>query len=243
MKRIFLISMLFLAVPSWAAWTVVQHNVKSCLATSATCAITVASTGTGNVIAIGMSVGNNTDLIVSVSGGGTFTHPATACHAVNSTTRGSDCAYTLASTSGATSITVTRTAAVSAWQIGIAEYSFTSSPVSLDTGTPQIRTQASAVTSCPGVALTLAGTNDVIFQIDSSANPSSISTPFLFISDFSGNGGGYASSINTIGGAAPTWTQSSAASALSAIAFTETGGAPTPVRVNKRKKLEKLQSF
>jgi hypothetical protein len=219
---------LLLSCPAWATWAVVQHTSNTCTTASQTCNIAVSSTGTGNVIVIGIGIASNAEQIVSVSGGGTYTHPATACHSADGTTRGADCAYTLASTSGTTTITVTRTDATSfGWNASATEYSFTSGPVSLDTGTPQVRDQTTTVTGPAGVTLTLSGTNDAIYQMIEGTAPTAVTSPYSTNQNFSANLGA-ASSINTVSGTAPTWTQTSAKAALSAIAFTETGGGASP---------------
>lgn len=244
MKRLILLSMLLVSVsPAWATWTVVQHTSIGCTSGSSTCNITVSSTGSGNVIVIGIGIVDAVEQIVSVSGGGTYTHPATGCHGVDATgPKGSDCAYTLSSTSGTTTITVTRTDATThAWVAGATEYSFTSGPVSVDTGTPQVRDQSSAVTSPAGVTLTLAGSNDAIYQMIEGTTVTAISSPYSTNQNFTANGG-FASAINTVSGTAPTWTQSSSKAALSAIAFTETASS-SATGLNKRRKLAKLQTF
>lgn len=244
MKRLFLISMLLVSVsPASATWTVVQHVSNTCTAASATCNVAVSSTGTGNVIVIGMGIVDATEQIVSVSGGGTYTHPATACHGSDATgPKGLDCAYTLSSTSGTTTITVTRTDATShVWVCAATEYSFTSGPVSVDTGTPQVRDQSTSVTTPAGVTLILAGTNDAIYQMIEGATPTAVSGTYSTNQNFSGNGG-FASLINTATGSVPTWTQTSSRAALSAIAFTETASS-SATGLNKRRKLAKLQTF
>lgn len=222
MKRFLLLLLLLCSLPSWATWTVVQHKISgACTASSSTCAVTVTSTGTGNVIVIGMAIASNVEAIVSVSGGGTYSHPA-GCNGTSGSTFGTDCAYTLASTSGTTSITVTRTDATThTWRVAATELSFTSGPVSVDSGSPQTRTQTTAVTNPAGVTLTLTGSNDAIYQMILSTTPSAITSPYSTNVDFSGPGG-FAVSINTVSGTAPTWTTASSAAALSAIAFTET---------------------
>lgn len=230
MKRAFQLSVLalFLSCPAWATWTVVQHKISTaCSTVGTTCAVTVTSTGSGHVIVIGMGVLDNTDQIVSVSGGGTYTHPAT-CHAVDLLVKGTDCAYTLSSTSGTTSITVTRTAASgNNWTVAATELSFTNGPVSVDTGSPGTRDQTTTVTNPAGVTLTLAGSNDAIYQIITGTSPTAISSPYNTNSDFL-SGEGFATAINTVSGTAPTWTQSSSRACLSAIAFTESAATSTP---------------
>lgn len=224
MKSILRFAAFFLALscPAWATWTVVQHVLSgACGTTSNTCAVTVASTGSGNVIVVGIGIGSTTQHITAVSAGGTFTIPPSACFSTDTAGKGTDCAYTLSSSSGVTSITVTRSNTSSAaWRVGITELSFTSGPVSVDTGSPQTRDQTVSTTTPAGVALTLAGSNDAVFQIINGVSPTNVSVPYNTASDF-GSNAGFATNINTTDGTAPTWTQSNGHAALSAIAFTE----------------------
>jgi hypothetical protein len=188
----------------------------------------VSSTGSGNVIVVGFSGGSAVlpaqEKISSVSGGGTYTHPA-GCAGYDSVAgRFTDCAYTLSSTSGATSITVTRNSTNGVnWYISVTELSFTSGPVSVDAigavdDTTGLRSQL-------GVGLTLGGTNDAIVQIiNGGATESSISSPTgasYSYTNFADHAG-FATAINTTTGAAPTWTSQVALRAAgSAIAITE----------------------
>jgi hypothetical protein len=132
---------------------------------------------------------------------------------------GSDCGYTLSSKSGYSVITVTRTDSTSyIWRISATEYSFTASSIAFDV--VGNRDQSTNSTSPLGVALTLSGSNDVIYQLDGTGVPSAISSPYNTYADFGAHLGA-ASSINTNSGAAPTWTQSNNHAALSGIAFKE----------------------
>lgn len=222
-RSLIVVMVMCLSSQMWATWTVVQHKISSaCSTVSSTCAVTVTSTGAGHVIVIGMGIQLNTDQIVSVSGGGTYTHPATACHGADSTVKGTDCAYTLSSTSGTTSITVTRTSTTAVnWTVAATELSFTSGPVSVDTGTPGVRDQTTTTTSPAGVTLTINGTNDAIFQMITGTTLTAVTSPYSTAVDFLTNYG-FATSINSVSGVAPTWTQTSSRASLSAIAFTET---------------------
>lgn len=226
-KWIFIFIFFVLVNPAWATWTLVQNVISSaCTTNSSTCAVTVASTGSGHVIFIGLLGEIASMTISSVSGGGAYTHPS-ACAASESGTnvRASDCAYTLASTSGTTSITVTRNSSTSsAWHICAAEVSFTASSVSVDTGNANgnTNTSTSASTSATGVTLSILGSNDVIFQILSGGTPTAINESYAGV--FAAATGS-ATLINTTTGTAPTWTQSSNQWAASAIAVAEAAAA------------------
>ena len=212
-------------------FTVTQFAVNTaCTATSQTCDVTVSSTGSGHVLAAGTVLNINDGGITAVSGGGTWALcPASGCYQTDNNARTTDLAYCLSSTSGATTITVTRTTTTSAtWQAAVWELSFTGSSASLDTFGK--RQQSTATTSPAGVTLTLTGSNDAIIQIirTGGTTPSAISAPYNL---HAGSGGaGWAESINTVSGTAPTWTTGSGRAALSAIAFAEITSSTTVPR-------------
>ena len=206
-----------------ATWAVVQQVTSSvsCTTTNATCNLTVASTGSGHLIVVAMGIAHTGEYITGVSGGGTYTAFAGNTCAGQETSGGVlavDCAYTLSSTSGATTITVTRTDTTSyGWRIGMIELSSTAA-MSLDSGCPQVGDQTTSTTSPTGVTLTPLGVNDVIIQNIFGNVPTAISSPYNTYSSFSQNLG-VGASLNTLSGTAPTWTQTSGKAALSAVCF------------------------
>lgn len=213
---------LLTAAPAWASFTLVQHPLNaSCSSGNATCSVTVSSTGAGHlIVAIAGTNAGTADPISSVSGGGTYTN-CSNCSIANSGSGTLDAAYTLNSTSGATSISVTMSSAPSAvWKVEILEYSFTNGPISLDASGSTSNTTSTS--SPPGQGLAVAGLNDVIVQaIKVGPNATAISGSYTSPADFSGSYG-WAGWVNTITGTAPTWTSSaSSQSAVLGIAFTE----------------------
>jgi hypothetical protein len=167
--------------------------------------------------------------VSSVSGGGTWVHPA-GCAGTDSTAGSSDVAYSLSSTSGATTVTVTHTLTSMSDVVNFAEYSFTGTSVSFDACNN--RDQSTAAANIAGATLgSLTGTNDVIVQIGSFAgtasgcgsqggtngNPSAFPT-----------GDAFCGFINTTTTTANTYASSSGRAALSVIAMKEnTGGTAT----------------
>lgn len=227
-RRIFFVlALLCLSCPAWATWTVVQHALLSsnCTATSNTCALTVSSTGSGHLIIVGMGIGAVGEYITGISDGGSTyvvnsgNLAGNACAGQDAgAPYGSDCGYTLSSASGETTITVTRTDATSyLWRISATEYSFTASSIAFDV--VGNRDQSTNTTSPAGVTLSLTGSNDAIYQLDSTGSPSAISALYT-VSDFAAHLGA-ASCYSSCTGTAPTWTQLTNHAALSAIAFTE----------------------
>lgn len=220
-----LLLFLVFALPCWATWTAVAKNSHTCSNATNTCNLTVTSTGTNHVILIGVHyVSSGGQLTISsVSGGGSYTAPAGCASYLASQIIGAACAYTLASTSGATTITVNLSANVSnAWDIDAREYSTTSTAAFDVVGTSQ---PASSATPA-GVTLSLTGTNDVIFQLATTVNAvTAVNSPWSATLETQ-NGNGYADSINTGSGTAPTWTcSSSSLSVMAAIAIKEAAGA------------------
>lgn len=224
MKKLIAIALCFCITPSWATWTFL-HSANSTCGTG-TCAITVTSTGSGNLLVATGGRGG--------SGAGSMTSPTNGCsaswtHDANALNSGApgfeDIWYCLNSASGVTSITLNTAATFDHGTVS--EYSTTSGPPLADVCSN--RTGATA-TSQPGVTLTLTGTNDVIVQGASCAATITAVSPLAYHAPFAvPNGNGVAGSTNTASGTAPTWTEGSSNNNLSACAFMETtGGAVFP---------------
>lgn len=227
MKKLLLLAAILVSSHAYAGtWALVAggDNVNNaCANGSATCAVTVQSTGSGNLTVIWCKFSNTADTISSVSDGsatyGLCT--ASACHSSDSTNaNGTDIAYALSSTSGKTSITVTKSSTNNAWVCRILQYSTTAGPAVYDVGGN--RNQSTNTTSPAGVTLTLGGSNDVIIQSDLASVPTAISGSYTTPADFDGTRNyGVAGWVNTSSGSAPTWTQTNSRSSLSAVAFKE----------------------
>lgn len=130
---------------------------------SPTCSITVPSTTAGNLLYVEASTEVSGDYISSISVGGTWVIPTTGCQQQITTpaTLNISCAYSLSATGGTTSISITMAGSSSAVGIAIAEVHRTSGTWVLDTDAAS--TTAAGFTQNMQ-ALTLSGTNDVIFQ-------------------------------------------------------------------------------
>lgn len=185
--------------------TLVQHPHNGACTTGTTCAITVASTGTGHLLFAIATGGNNA--IQSVSGGGTWA----LCTTSECRSGKSDIAYCLASTSGATTVTITFTGSNSGAAAAVFEYSFTGSSASYDKGGNNTLSGQAGSNPATGIALTLTGTSDVIVQSmwGNVVNVTAVSAPYTQPADFNG-GIGYVGAINTSSGTAPSWTMSGA---------------------------------
>jgi hypothetical protein len=234
MKRTLLLfaAMLFLfPLTANASFTFVQHQVNTACANSTTCAVTVTATGSGNALGlIAFPINNVT--ISSISGGGTWASPS-GCNTYSSSDgTGQACAYSLSSSSGATSITVTFSGASGGGQIEFLEFSFTAASVVLDPGATPANARNSGATQetpVPGPALTLTGTNDVIMQ--GMAPSTSASAINLGYTGFFNNGYGTAYLLNTTNGSAVSWTVGATAWNVScALVLAESSGSthPTP---------------
>jgi len=231
MKRL-LILFLFFCSPAWATFTVVHQekcNTSGACASGNTAgsfsiattgtAITITSTGSGNLVFISaVNTGGAADYITAASGGGSWTCPSTLQVRNSSIGSISGC-YNYAITNGTTSVTLT-SGVTSGYYLIVWEVSFTASSVTLDVlGTNGSNTASS---SPSGQALTLTGSNDIIFQIiRDSYTMSAISSPY---SNFlaTASTAGYAASLNTTSGTAPTWTAAgSQTSVIAAVAIEE----------------------
>lgn len=176
-------------------WSMVQHSSNTaCSSTSATCSVTVTSTGSGHLLVITAVYGSSsTDITISsTSGGGTSTH-CTNCHATrDSSGDEEDISYILSSTSGATSISVTMSSSAFSgnWIATVEEYSWTGGgSAALDTSN-SVQDNTSC-TTCNLPSLTLTGTDDVVlYDLNSSqgttapggiwTNPADVNTTGVF---------------------------------------------------------------
>ena len=227
--------------PAWATWSTVQTvstpTNTTCSTGATTCAISVSSSGVGHIIGISfgcdsISFTGSCTLVSATDNAGTpdtFSTPVCGFDA----TRGRNvcAAYTLSSTGGATTVTLTRTSSTGYnWAFAVYEIATSAGPAVLDTtGTID---DSMSMTSQPGVALTLTGVNDAIIQAMDAAKSIgalSITNPYsnqVFVSHYASG-----LAINTASGGAPTfaWPLSGVAAAV-AIAFKETvpPSAPTP---------------
>lgn len=192
-------------VAGGATATLIQHPVVDCVGTVSTCAVTVSSTGTGHLLVITAAGGGATATITGISAGGTFV-PCTGCTVTGAATGVSlEGGWVLSSTSGVTSITVTFSTTLGHPVVSIAEYSCTGT-ISHDVdGTVD---SSSNTSPFPGVALTLAGTNDVITQWAGgvAVDPTAISGAYTAFIDHPAAGFAFAAAINTVVGTAPNWT-------------------------------------
>jgi hypothetical protein len=242
MRKFLCIAILLCALPSWATWSIVQTKCNAACAGGTTCGITTSATGTGNLIVVGSIVDftGATQSISSVSGGGTYTH-STVARAV---TGGEiDMSYTLASTAGATTITLTLSASTvsNQWRACMAEFSSSTGGIALDTGaTPQASNSiASAAPVSP--ALTVSGANlAVVSEILWGGTITGASSPYN-VSGLQPNGNGFAVAINIVSGSGAAWTPTTVnTGGAAAIAFKENAGGAATKGFSKEQKLEKF---
>jgi hypothetical protein len=243
MRKLFCLIVLLLCSQAWGTITVVQSHVDtsqvSCSA-GACAGMTVTSTGSGHTGVVAVTTDVTGDQISTITcnvscPNWTTSHSSPVC--AGSDTAGSastDIAYyngTLPS--GVTTITVTLTSATTASSVDRAfiELSFTGSSLVFDTCGNRTNTPASA--NYAGVALTLTGTNDYIFQVGRpstgiTACSAGWTSPNTFVA-----GDAYCGKNNTNAGTAVTYTVTSSTGALSALAMKETsaGGGTFPPQV------------
>ena len=201
------------------------------------CTLTIPFTGSGHLLYLEVGDINNAH-IVSISGGGTWVIPggSNSCAIVLSPNQALSCGYILSSTAGATSLNLTMSGsgaiAYAVWEIATTSGSF-----ALDT---QGSTQNPATGFNPrGQALTLTGTNDVIFQsIFAPGGTSSVTLyPMGYINGqgqlFFNNQAGLAALLNTTNGAAPEWATENVPTTVFGVAFKATAATPAaPATLN-----------
>lgn len=241
MRKLIYLAILLCSLPSWATWTIVQSTCNAACAGGTTCGITTSATGTGHLIVVGEINDNagKTGTISSVAGGGTYTHSTVA----KTVSAGEiDMSYTLASTSGATTITLTLTATTTGtWRACMAEFASSTGGIALDTGaTPQANnTITSAAPVSP--ALTVSGANlAIVTEIIWGGTITGASSPYN-VSGSQPNGNGWAVAINIVSGTGAAWTPTTVnTGGAAAIAFKENAGGAVTTGFSKEDKLEKF---
>ena len=224
------------------AWSVVQHtyfnSTPGCNGT-ATCSITVSSTGSGHVLVLEGSLYNNVSHLTlsSISGGGTWVQ-CNACTEQFTPSAGiyfdNIVGYVMSSSSGTTSVTMNISANATYWSLEFTELALSAGTPYYYTGGATGYATASCNTTCVGPSLTLNGTNAAVLQMAATVGAvSSISGGAGYSLDLDYQSFGFAYAVNTNNGTGPTWTVSPAGStAVSAIAFSTTApGGTTPTLV------------
>lgn len=231
---------ILIVYPAHATQARVAHTNKlsSC---GTSCVVTVTSTGTGHLLLITCYPAAAATTCSAASGGGTWVHPG-SCAATSTTAVGAvDFLYALSSTSGATSVTVTFSAAngnVNA--VEEAEYSTTATPWTFGgCGTPLSNQTATTSPHTPSINPAGAGTSNLIagaiFTAGSVSAGSTVSgtgwtTPIVDApgGDAYDDGLGVASGSTTA-----TFTQTSGAYCSSAIWFYDASGGSSTTNKNK----------
>ena len=202
-------------------------TVGSSLGCNPSCSLTVPSTAAGHLLYL-QSATLNGSHITSVSGGGTWVAPSGCQSTIPSTSDVISCAYVLSSAAGATSVNITMSGG-SAVGFAFWEVASTNGPFIFDVVGSATNT---ASVSPGGVALTLNGTNDAIFQAAFVPGGTSGVTwyPLPNAFPFFDNNAAGAALLNASSGVRPFWAnEQNNVTAVTGIAFrTGTGTAPAP---------------
>ncbi len=182
---------------------------------SATCySVTVTSTTAGAFIGIIVLWGNTTtSLLGCFDGGDTFSVVAGA-RGTDTNGGGTDFCYMAAVTGSKTSVFVRASAGTPAPIVWVIELTFTNGPVTLDNSGTADRTTC---TSCLGIAPSISGANDVVFQLAAAGGTASAINS-SYTGTFTG-GDGQAYLLNTTSTAQPTWTQTSSTMGVAYVSF------------------------
>jgi hypothetical protein len=182
--------------------------------------LTVAATGSGNLLVLQVKDSNGGNYVTSVTTGCSGAWVAPSSSQQSNSGNSVSGSYCLSSASGVTSITINFNNA-RPYHYVFYEVSDTAGHTpSLDPSGGIGTSTYTSTTNPPGVALTLTGTNDAIFQVIavSSGSVTGISSPYGNFNSLGGDG--YGDSLNTTSGAAPTWTNATASiGSTSAFAF------------------------
>lgn len=203
-------------ITAGGTWSLVQSATNASCMASTICTVSVSALGSGNVVVVGAFGGGGTagSTITVTDGGSTYHYPAAATFYDATQNAWIDGAYTLASTAGGTSVVVNPAGAPNAWVASVREYHYTGATPTFDVAGQNSDNTVSNPKSGP--TLTLAGTNDLIYEFGTSffQSISSISSPYNtspdIISAFSSGGFVGAGAINVSSGTAPTTTLSGA---------------------------------
>lgn len=199
---------------------------------SSTCTFSVNSTGSGHLLFL-IADTLNGGVLTSVSGGGTWATPPSGANTCQISLTGFpnrtvSCDYALSSTSGATSLTITTSGALQAYGFAFFEVSRTSGSFALDTQNSANDTSTSCSTNnfnCSGQALTLTGSDDVIFQFGHCDGGCNAITDFPIASNAGGNGPAVSLNsfavalLNTNNGSAPLIGYPTGGMTVAAVAF------------------------
>lgn len=168
-----------------------------------------ATTGTNHILYVGDNEGGTGGGISSITGGGTWVAPAGCAISDVAVGFGVSCAYALSSSSGTSSITLNFNGSAQQHVFFYYEYSC-SATASVDTS--GAFDESSNTSPMVGIALTLSGTNDIIYQNIRSAfsAPTGISSPYGEFNNDTGAQSAWATAENTTNGSAPTWTNGTA---------------------------------
>lgn len=183
---------------------------------------TPAGTSSGDLIAIVFNAASYTSTTTTACPGG-WVHPSsTATASVGG--RILDWIYCLNAASGANSVAITASS-LNAALLFVAHSSVSGHTWSIDSGAVPQNNGTSSASNPPGIALTLAGTNDICFQaiIDSTTAVTAVSSPYGNMTQVGSVNVRQAAYQIGNSGSAPTWTvAASVTSVENAIAFTLT---------------------
>lgn len=214
-----------LSLQALATCTQVQHAVNTaCSSGSATCNITTSATGSGNAI-VAWFTNNNAagQSITGVTGGGTYSHCTNCTGSDTTATLSTDIFYTLSSSSGSTTTTVTRSATGQAWKAGMVEVSGTSLALDFSNNIDN----STGANPQNGVTPTIGGTNDCMFQIAAGGGTITSVGVYTKVDPGTNQGIAFAQLLNSTSTSPPTFgfavNQNLSASG---IFLKETGGTP-----------------
>ena len=238
MRKLFLfVAILLLTQRASATFTTSQHrSATGCSGTS--CTVTGFTAIAAGSMVVGIGFGD-TSIVPSAgsSNAGTWTVPSgcsatSNCLSTNTSAGGVLLEYILSSTGSPTSVIVTSSAG-NFTAVEVLVFTFTSGPVSFDSGGTANRT--TNCTTCAGITTTVTG-NDLIVQAITCAQTCATSgtagfvgaSPYVTtsggVNDFPA-GDGVGAAINQSSGTAPNWAQSPTGNAaVTAIAFKESSG-------------------
>jgi hypothetical protein len=213
------------------AWTVINHtpdSLPSACNNSATCTVTFPAIGAGHFLAVViMTSGSNEPAYSGITGGGGTWNNCTACFSTATAEGFSESdiiAYNLDPSAGTDSLQLALSEAAGGWAIEVIEGAWSGTTVAYDAGNSVNAAQACSGTTCPGLSVSISGSNDFIIQANQpfqhTITAISGGAGYTAFQDFlSSYGGGVAGATGTTNGAAPSWTDSASGDSVLPSAF------------------------
>jgi hypothetical protein len=202
------------------SWTVINHteiDLPTACNSSASCTFSFPAIGSGHfLVVVVLTSGSAYTPYSSITGGGGTWVNCTACYSTatnGSFDESSIIVYNFRPSAGTSSLGITLSAVGGGWAGEVIEGAWSGTTVAYDAGASVTSAQGCTGTACPGLSLSLSGSNDFIIQANQpfahSLTAISGGAGYSAFADLEASyGGAVAGAIGTTNGAAPSFTDS-----------------------------------